>query len=194
MHSNLFICLRERISYDYAKANYKNVYLFPDMALRLSMKSYDYERIGCLICLRHDIEGTLSKNDTDKLMTNMRQLFADRIDITDMCEEKNFDVKCRSEIIDKKMCEFAKHELVVTDRLHGMIFAAITGTPCIVVDSKSVKLRGCYEWISDLEYIKFCDDLNCIEPFFNSVKDKKFIFDNSKLLPLYEPLVKIIKD
>ena len=49
---------------------------------------------------------------------------------------------------------------MITDRLHGMIFAAITQTPCIVLDSLSHKLRGCYEWLKDLDYILFADSVD----------------------------------
>ena len=49
-----------------------------------------------------------------------------------------------------KLEEFSSAELVITDRLHGMIFCAVTGTPCIVINSKSPKVRGCYQWICDL--------------------------------------------
>ena len=39
-----------------------------------------------------------------------------------------------------KIAEFAAGKLVVTDRLHGMILAALSGVPCLVLPSASHKL------------------------------------------------------
>jgi len=51
--------------------------------------------------------------------------------------------------------DFSTAELVITDRLHGMIFAAITGTPCIALDNSTGKIANSYNWIQSLGYIKF---------------------------------------
>ena len=40
-----------------------------------------------------------------------------------------------------------------------MIFATLTGTPCIAFDSISGKVKGVYEWIKDLEYVKFANNI-----------------------------------
>lgn len=55
--------------------------------------------------------------------------------------------------------------MVITDRLHGMIFAAITGTPCIAFDNISKKVSGVYKWIESLEYIKV---VNSFEEFVDA--------------------------
>jgi pyruvyl transferase EpsI len=54
-----------------------------------------------------------------------------------------------------KLDEFAKSKLVITDRLHGMIFSAITGTPCIVFANSNGKVEAEYQWIQSLPYIRF---------------------------------------
>lgn len=65
--------------------------------------------------------------------------------------------------------------VLVTDRLHGMIFAYITGTPCIVMDNKTNKVFGVYEeWLSDVDWIyQLKNTLNTSDliPFINSVKN-----------------------
>ena len=38
----------------------------------------------------------------------------------------------KKNVLDTFMSEIGKRKVVVTDRLHGMIFCAITGTPCVV--------------------------------------------------------------
>ena len=84
--------------------------------------------------------------------------------------------------------EFRHARLVITDRLHGMIFAVITGTPCIVIDSKSPKVRGCYEWIKQLDYIKFIDSAEDIEKTFRQIPNKNFVYDNSLFQKYYDEL------
>ena len=77
---------------------------------------------------------------------------------------------------------------MITDRLHSMIFCAITGTPCVVINSKSPKVRGCYEWIKELDYIQFCDDINNFSEAMKVVSKGSHRYDNSKLMPYYEGL------
>ena len=88
--------------------------------------------------------------------------------------------------------EFAGAKLVITDRLHGMVFCAITGTPCIVVDSKSPKVRGCYEWIKNLDYIRFVDDTAQISEEFQKIPKQEHRYDNSHLMKYYEELAQDI--
>ena len=61
------------------------------------------------------------------------------------------------------MGEFARSSLVVTDRLHGMIYCCVTGIPCVALDSKSKKTSGVYEWIKDLPYIAFAESVSDVE-------------------------------
>lgn len=53
---------------------------------------------------------------------------------------------------------FSESRLIITDRLHGMIFAYITKTPAIVLPNSNFKITGCYEWIKECGYIKMVDN------------------------------------
>ena len=75
--------------------------------------------------------------------------------------EQNISPRRREFFLNKKLDEFAKAEIVITDRLHGMIFATITGTPCIAFDNLSNKVSGVYEWIMDQSYVKCIDFDRC---------------------------------
>ncbi|WP_423202829.1 polysaccharide pyruvyl transferase family protein [Morganella morganii] len=55
--------------------------------------------------------------------------------------------------------KFSNSKLVVTDRLHGMIFAFITNTPCLVIRNSNHKIEETYKnWISNFNYIKLIND------------------------------------
>ena len=63
----------------------------------------------------------------------------------------------RKKVIYKKLKKFAKSKIVITDRLHGMIFAYLTQTPCIVFSNYNHKVIGTYEWIKDVNYIELAN-------------------------------------
>ena len=89
------------------------------------------------------------------------------------------------EITYKKFKEFSGYKMVVTDRLHGMIFATVTNTPCIAFDNVSKKVSGVHAWINQLEYVKLADsntiDTHLIEEIY-SCKNHSY---NPNLLSKY---------
>ena len=191
-HKKLTICARETISYDFMKKIYNNVVLIPDMVLALNYsEAAGNVRHGCLLCLRNDIERTLSSDKEKSVIANIEKIGLN-ITKTDMIRDYRISIENRKTEVEKKITEFKKSEIVVTDRLHGMIFAAISGTPCIVLDSKSPKLRGCYNWIKDLGYIKFANTPEEIPVLYSMVIHSNHIYNNSSLKPYYDLLKNII--
>ncbi|MGH2097437.1 polysaccharide pyruvyl transferase family protein [Aerococcus urinaeequi] len=60
------------------------------------------------------------------------------------------DISKRDNIVMDKLKEISKHELVITDRLHGMIFAYLTDTPCLVFDNNNHKISQTYDtWLKN---------------------------------------------
>ena len=70
-----------------------------------------------------------------------------------------------------------------------MIFAAITETPCIVVNSLSPKIRGCYEWLKELDYIGFAEDIETIPSLLDRVSSVVPHYDTGKMEELMQPLL-----
>lgn len=191
-HPNLIVCAREKTSYEFMKKIYKNIVLIPDMVFFLKENNIEFSRNGCLICLRNDKEKTMESDTERKLIDVLRKIFFDNINITDTVVGYQIPIELRNDELEKKLNEFRKAEIVITDRLHGMIFSAITGTPCIVFNSLSPKLKGCYEWIKSLEYIKFCDDVNEIPELITNLAGKKYLYEMPELDKYYEKLKKLI--
>ena len=82
---------------------------------------------------------------------------------------------------------FKKSKVVLTDRLHGMIFCVITGTPCIVFPNSNGKIESTYyTWLKNYKNIKLIsedfsneDIINNIEYFLKNenIEDNVINFD-----------------
>lgn len=193
-YDNLVITSREKVSYEVMKNAYKNVYLIPDMALSLNECKNNCTRSGVQLTLRDDHEKTMSKEYRDNLISYLTDKFGENIRFADMGADDDVPPENRNEALERHFDKFRSSELVVTDRLHGMIFAAITGTPCIVLNSKSPKVKGVYDWLfKDCEYITFTDDFEEMSAFIENIKGKNFVYDNSVVIPYYDELKDIVK-
>lgn len=187
-HRSLLLCARENISYAYMQKNYRNVILVPDMALSLNKCQATQTRNGCLICLRNDIEKTRTAEETTEILEQARALFGKQVTQTDMNIQRPVLPANRSAELEKKFAEFRAAELVITDRLHGMIFAAITGTPCIIVDSKSPKVKGCFQWVQGLGYLRFAEKPEKIASIYSDIRGNTYVYNNERLLVYFELL------
>lgn len=189
-HRKLYLYAREKTSYDMMRRAYRNVKLIPDMVFSMNRCSEPQQRRGCLLSLRHDQERTRTEEQEKLILSQVRELFGDEVRESDMVKDMWIPVSQREQALEEKFREFASAKLVVTDRLHGMVFCAITGTPCIVLDSKSPKVRGCYKWIRDLNYIRFVEDASKIQEEYLKIPKETFVYDNSQLAGYYEKLAR----
>lgn len=164
--------LRDKNCYREAKDVYvgQKIAFAPDMALRLNVPSYNRERSGALCCLRRDKEGMFTGDRKEQLIRVLSRRFGDmNIAYTDTVISRNVGKKEREHFLQQKWKEFARYELVVTDRLHGMIFALLTGTPCVAINNKSGKVKAVYDLIKTNKYIDYVDDLTDIDKAIGNV-------------------------
>ena len=186
-HEHLTIYARENTSYQFMKPIYRNVKLVPDMVLRLN-EMRESTREGCALCMRGDIEKTISAENSRILDEWASRVFGKNVSHIDTVVDYSITRYQREEELSAFCEKYSRYALVITDRMHGMVFAAITGTPCIVVNSKSPKIRGCYEWLKDLDYIRYCEDLSEIDAAYESIPKGKHSYSNEKWLPYYDEI------
>lgn len=147
---------RDKATYkEVASMSPSTVNLFvPDIVLYHDASSRS-DRSGALLCLRDDKERTISEGASDVLR---RMLEAHGLAVSEtstvVFAPKRIYEKNRVRLLSKKWAEFSSAEVVVTDRLHGMIFSAITGTPCVALDNVSHKVSQGNEWIRHIVNIK----------------------------------------
>lgn len=173
-HNDLTILAREDKSYETMKKIFTcKIIKVPDIVFYLEdmFQENIKDRKGIMTCLREDKESIWAEKKEDFI-----------IDL----KSKNEDVFCYDTVVDlvirdnnreKELYDiwnkYRRHKLVITDRLHGMIFAYITKTPCIVLKSLDHKVVESYKWIQGVNFIKLVDDLSYskIEPILKEMID-----------------------
>ncbi|CEG28637.1 polysaccharide pyruvyl transferase family protein [Bacillus sp. B-jedd] len=160
-HPNLHIFARESTSYETMKESFKNnhVYLAPDIVLSLKNMDSKAVRDGIILCLRSDKEQKLTKQQKESLIETIKQKYAN-VKAYDTYIP-NLPKELGQQELMKLFDAFKKTGVVITDRLHGMIFCAIKKTPCVVLPNSNHKIAGTYnEWLADLRFIIFTEETN----------------------------------
>lgn len=173
-HPNLIICARDKLSYNILKNNFKNntIILVPDMAFYLDR--FDYQEIksnkDVLYFLRKDkemVEYSINfgsnikikdwptfeypihkkfKHISRKLFWIIKHKINKLLNIADL--DDSFAEQNRSKYIYEGASFLLPHRLIVTNRLHGQIFARLLGIPSILLDNSYGKNKNFYNsWL-----------------------------------------------
>lgn len=184
----LTVVAREKKSHELLKQLYPhlNVLLTPDIVLSLGQQNFDVPREGILTCFRKDKERKLDVNDEKSFIQALKEQGYD-VTQSDTMSDRQITVENREDIFNNKLREFAGARLVITDRLHGMVFAAITGTPCIVLGNNHHKVSGTYEWLKELDFIEYVSTIDEVKTHFDRLYNKEnnvFSIDRALFTPL----------
>jgi pyruvyl transferase EpsI len=169
-NKNLIVFARERNSFNKMQKLFTHVELCPDIALYLNDFKFDIQRCGAMLVFRNDNEKLLKEETSEIIKAALALKYKD------ISEDDTVNIPpedCTPEhfrnTVEKFLLKIASKELVVTDRLHCMIFCAITHTPCIALDNSNGKISGIYnEWLKDFCFIRMCtpeDVVNTINEF-----------------------------
>jgi exopolysaccharide biosynthesis predicted pyruvyltransferase EpsI len=198
-HPNLTIAAREAVSYNMMKQYFprNRIMLIPDMVcfLNKSQVDADEKRDSILICLRNDRESILNRDNIYDIKEVCVSI-SEKVFFTDTIAEKWLNASEREFFLNEKWEQFKKAKIVITDRLHGMIFSAITGTPCLVLTNYNHKIISTYEWLKHLSYIRLIDTFNIsvieseIKSLFNF---ETCIYNNRSLIPYFDELAETLR-
>ncbi|KAB7789553.1 polysaccharide pyruvyl transferase family protein [Bifidobacterium leontopitheci] len=163
-HKDLHLVAREAVSYDRMREYYpkNDVRLTPDIVLSLTDQATaaSEDRHGILLCMRGDVEKTTTASAQSTIEAAAKAT-GEHVAYTDTTiPDKYMPIykERGEELVLGKFDEFRKAKLVVTDRLHGMIFSAVTGTPCIAMNNSTGKVGFEYQWLKDFPYIAFAEN------------------------------------
>lgn len=183
--NNIKLFAREMYSYEKMKKYFTcKVDLCPDIVLSHKVLNETCARKGVGLCLRNDLESRFSNIDKSIIKSQLLKHFP-VIYQFDTCINHQVPYSTHEEVLNYCWKAIAQYEVVVTDKLHAMIFCALTNTPCIVLGNYNYKIKGVYEWIKEENLIQFVEDYNMISDRLDMVLSKEkrslhmdFQFDN----------------
>ncbi|GAA3023598.1 polysaccharide pyruvyl transferase family protein [Tetragenococcus solitarius] len=187
---NLILIARDTQSLDYLKKHFKaNAIYTADMVLSLQPDRPEFTRDGVLLIMRVDNEKVTSDKLVERLTNNLEDYDNDVGQTDTILPYKEFPegdksrtaspldevrISERGWLVDLKLDQIKTSEVVVTDRLHAMIFCVLTKTPCLVFDNSYGKASSFYyNWFEDLDHIQHTTEK-----------------DPQKLIPMIEELKK----
>ena len=142
----------------------------------------------------NDKERVLSKEVSDKIKQILDKRPEMRIQEIDTIVWDGFSYESREKILYNLLQQFSKSKLVITDKLHGMIFAIVTGTPCVVFDNKTRKISGVYKWVEKLPYIKMVYEKNFEKVLLEFLNDTKtYIYDTALLKKSFDNMAATVQ-
>lgn len=197
-NKNLSIIAREQRSYELMKNTFKknNIIINPDIVFFLNntINTNKYKREYIMTCLRNDKESVLGNKKN--ILINKLKHESGQIVEYDTVVNKTIFKDQREKELNYMLDKFLKAKIVITDRLHGMVFCAITKTPCIVTKSLDHKVIGTYEWIKDLNYIRLVDNLDFenINPIISELMNLKELNDINFKEKYFEKLTENLKE
>ncbi len=157
-HKNLLLCVRDLNSLNLVKSRFvfsgiSSYHYCPDMVLFGGLEKPKVKIVKMInLCIRDDCESVYSESNISLNSIIPEDYLINRVDTVVPHRVKLKDR--RSEIVNSWEL-FSKASLTVTDRLHGMLFSYINGTPCIALDNKTGKVFGVEKWIDDKGMV-FC--------------------------------------
>ncbi|MEZ8415781.1 polysaccharide pyruvyl transferase family protein [Vibrio splendidus] len=173
--SNLILATRDHFSFEQVENIMgKRVVLTPDIVLSLPIENNNLKRNGALTAMRDDIEGVLSAQEKNKLYDIIKANYKSFI-ISDTTTDYPISIEMRESELKKIWFDFGSAELVITDRLHGMIFAYLTGTPCIVLKTYNHKVIGQYKWLENSDNIMMVDSISEVKVAIESLSKAKSV-------------------
>ncbi len=197
-HNKLTIFCRDYSSYFFAQRMFINneVIYVPDIVLSLYPWKTDCNRQNkVLVCFRDDIESTGSNQVKVGILKKVDELAA-KVEKTSTLTGGYINKCNRQNELRGKLEEFSSAKLVITDRLHAMIFCALTGTPCLAIDNVSKKVSGTYEWIKELSYIKMISTNDSTEDIdlYKLIENADHFSDHLQIADKYIEMREIIRN
>lgn len=185
--TNVVLMCREPVSHKNLAQNLQcKTLMVPDFAFSLNPKLTGKERKGALLVLRFDHEtafgwvpGRLSKgprflSNVAHVQRTIKQVLPDvTVKDVNIYKKRLITDENREEIIRRVIDYYGSFKVVVTDRLHGMIFSVLSSTPCVCISGRIPhKISGYKSLVSDS--VKFVDRIGEVPNAIRTVLSKPF--------------------
>lgn len=162
---NVLLCVREKRSFTVAteilRIPNNRVLLSPDITLYKSeYLDLNQEKSGAVLSIRNDRE--VIQDDLDSTIKNvLKDLNINYKESSTVVKNKIVPLIFRKRFIRNKTTEYGKAELVITNRLHSMIFAVLGRSKCIAFDNSTHKVsETVLNWFADNPNIRYLSNPN----------------------------------
>lgn len=162
-HRRLTVIGRDEVSGQLAAELFPEaqVSILPDFVLSLRAEDFGLtpqadssDRI--MACLRLDDESALGPSQRAALAGRLGHA----VTLFDTTLSHDIPLSERGEVLRQTLALFNRHQAVVTDRYHGLIFSVICRKPTVVLPTVDHKLTSAVKWFHDIPNVRFCDDLD----------------------------------
>lgn len=195
-HKHLLLLAREQKTFDYFQKHFSTnkSLLVPDIVMTLDREHPTFERKGAVVCLREDKEKKLTDNQHEELLSIIKTNYK-KISFRDTHIGTNFmGLKARVSELFSIWDTFKEADVVVTDRLHGMIFCFITNTPVMVLLNNNHKVQSSFEWINNATNIYLVPEYSkkSVQGVIDQIMSDTFINKKQNLLPKFDEIKEIV--
>jgi pyruvyl transferase EpsI len=197
-HPHLFLCLREHRSLAMVAPIWpdpKRLLYVPDIVLSHPREDSPRQRRGVILSFREDVERARAA-EVERAIT---EAVAARFD---SIERRDTELGCRfadwlsaEAALEAHLDAYRGAELVVTDRLHGMILAERVGTPVLALDNSNKKISATHaDWLADhpqVRLVRAGENLpEAIETLLRPLPPQQRLDANH---PAYAPLIRVLQ-
>lgn len=186
-HKNLTLFAREKLSFE-KMAHYMPdacIKISPDIVLSLDEYKSNSNRKSVLCCFRKDMEQSFSEKTKDRFIKALHCEYPDLL-LYDTVDVKIEDCQPSTYVqtLENFWSILRQCKVVITDRLHCMIFCAITGTPCIALDNSNHKISEVYNYcLHEAHWLKMLYG-NDPEIIFEAIKELEIFISTKNILNL----------
>lgn len=156
-HPHLTVIGRDKVSGEIANSMFPNAQTFsmPDFVLSLHQDDFKIRDLPVnhgkvLACLRLDSESAFSMARRAEIVENLGR----PVTLFDTTLDRPIAESSREEVVRETLELFASHDVVVTDRYHGLIFGVICQKPVVVLPTVDHKLTSALEWFANLPNVR----------------------------------------
>lgn len=199
-NEDIFLLCRDEKSLEIAREALKGIQkrAFPDIVTTMIGRTAlpQTNRTNVMLCIRHDKEGALSKEETAELSAQMRKLGNVLVmDTTLTLTSPNLIRNNRAKYIDEMLKEIRSCKIVVTDRYHGLVFSMVANTPVVLLKTIDHKITEGIKWFpKDMaKHIRVADSVGAAVAFAEELsQEPEYELDDYFQKNYYDNLKRIL--
>lgn len=195
-----FFLARERRTYNFIRSFLRPdiVQLLPDVGL-LADELTPYRASGvnpsnkAILCLRNDKESIQSESFNSVMKSTLEAFGLTVVEIDTHRQGVELGMADRETVLSNFVMTMSGARIVITNRLHGMIFAALAGVSCLALDNISGKVSGVYEWVRNVGSIAVCSEEKVIEQLTSLLNSPIVAYNPASLLEQKKLLINLLR-